>query len=86
MARRIARVERSSATLEQSLTELADRVTDLEQGLLEQRRLSLRVAELADLVTELVGAAARGDEEFRRTLDRLAPPPTGTDGAARHDG
>lgn len=52
---------------------LESRLTDLEAGLQEQCRLSLRIAELSDIVTELVGAAARGGgPEFERVLDRYA--------------
>lgn len=46
-------------------------MAELEEDLQEQRRLNLRVAELTDLVTELVAAAARGEDEFRRVLGRL---------------
>ena len=59
--------------LEQMGRRTRRRVAALEDGLQEQRRLNLRVAELTDLVTELVGAAARGDDEFRRVLERLDP-------------
>ena len=48
-------------------------LAEFDEDLQEQRRLHLRIAELTDLVTELVGAAARGDEEFRRVLSRLDP-------------
>ncbi len=60
------------------------RVAALEEGLQEQRRLNLRVAELTDLVTELVAAAARGDDEFRRVLGRLDPA-VGRAADQRHD-
>ena len=48
-------------------------LAEFDEDLQEQRRLHLRIAELTDLVTELVGAAARGDDEFRRVLNRLDP-------------
>jgi len=48
-------------------------LAEFDEDLQEQRRLHLRIAELTDLVTELVGAAARGDDEFRRVLSRLDP-------------
>lgn len=67
LRRRITRLERQQARLEQALEE---RTAELARDLQEQRLLSLRVAELTDLVTELVGAAARGEAEFRRVLDK----------------
>jgi hypothetical protein len=63
--------------LETSSRRVRRRVAALEEGLQEQRRLNLRIAELTDLVTELVGAAARGEDEFRRVLGQL-------DAAAEH--
>ncbi|MGH3354392.1 MAG: DUF6752 domain-containing protein [Nocardioidaceae bacterium] len=52
---------------------LEARLAELEAELQEQRRLSLRVAELSDLVAELVGAAARGgDAEFQGVLARYS--------------
>lgn len=41
--------------------ELEARVRELEEGLQEQRELSLRVAELSDFVAEMLGAWARED-------------------------
>ena len=49
---------------------LRKRVADLEQEMQETRRLSRRVAELTDLVQELLlPAADRDDEKLRRLLD-----------------
>jgi hypothetical protein len=66
LAHRVVRLERGRVRIRR-------RVVALEEGLLEQRRLNLRVAELTDLVTELIGAAARGEDEFRRVLAKLDP-------------
>ena len=44
----------------------------LKEDLQEQRQLGLRVAHLTDLVTSLIGAAARGPEEFDRALAAYA--------------
>jgi hypothetical protein len=57
--------------LERSGRRVRRRVAALEEGLYEQRRLNLRIAELTDMVTDLIGAAARGEEEFRQVLARL---------------
>ena len=52
---RLARLEEALGGPDgQSLRELASEVTRLREGLHEERRLQLRVAELTDLVTELV--------------------------------
>lgn len=77
LARRVVRLEERGDQLE-------IQVAELEEDLQEQRRLNLRVAELTDLVTELVGAAARGDDEFRRVLSRLDPQ-GGRPADQRHD-
>jgi hypothetical protein len=71
--------------LERSGRRVRRRVAALEEGLQEQRRLNLRVAELTDLVTELVGAAARGEDEFRRVLAKLDPA-GGHEADQQHDG
>jgi hypothetical protein len=71
--------------LETSSRRVRRRVAALEEGLQEQRRLNLRVAELTDVVTELVGAAARGEDEFRRVLSQLDPAGAG-EPDQRHDG
>jgi hypothetical protein len=44
----------------------------LREDLLEQRQLGLQVAHLTDVVTSLIGAAARGPEEFDRALAAYA--------------
>jgi hypothetical protein len=66
--RRISRLEVQQKRTRKALSA---RLAELETSLQEQRRLSLRVAELTDIVTELVGAAARGGgAEFERALER----------------
>ena len=40
----------------------------MREELLEQRLQSHQVAELSDLLTSLIGAAARGPEEFDQAL------------------
>ena len=50
-------------------------MADLEHSLHEERQLQRRVAELADVVSELlVPAMDRDDERVRAALDRLDPP------------
>jgi hypothetical protein len=62
----------SHPQLRKRIAEVEARVGEVEEGLQENRLLSLRVAELTDVVTNLVGAAARGEDEFRRALDDYA--------------
>ncbi len=70
MAKRIARLEASLSRIQERLDA---RLTEIEQGMEEQRELNVRVAQLTDLVTELIAAAAAtGDPEFNRILDRYA--------------
>lgn len=69
LMKRIVELER---TQQETRASLEARIKDVEEGLQESRRLSLRVAELTDLMSELIGAAARGDDEFRRVLDKYA--------------
>jgi hypothetical protein len=53
---------------------LRQRVADLEKEVQELRRLSHRLAELTDLVQEiLVPAVGRDDERLRRLLDDYDP-------------
>lgn len=67
---RMRRLAERQAEIERTLEA---RVTELEASLTEQRRLSLRVAELSDMVAELIGAAARdGSPEFERVLAKYA--------------
>jgi len=47
-------------------------IAALREDLQEERRLGLKVAHLTDLVTSLIGAAARGPEEFDRALATYA--------------
>lgn len=54
---RVEEVEQQVRSLEQRLADLdqgAQQLRELREGLHEERRLSLRIAELTDLVTELV--------------------------------
>ena len=55
--------------LRNRIDKLQHEVAELREELQEQRLLSLKVAELSDLVTSLIGAAARGQEEFDRALE-----------------
>lgn len=60
--------------LRQQVQRLRRRVVDLEQEVQELRRQSSRLAELADLVQELlVPAAKRDDERVRQLLDDYDP-------------
>jgi hypothetical protein len=58
--------------LQKRIAAVEARVGEVEEGLQQNRQLSLRVAELTDVVTHLIGAAARGEDEFRRALDDYA--------------
>ena len=59
------RVDETQGRLDEALPRLAD-------GLLEERRLNLRIAELTDLVTEIVLPLHDRDID-PRSLQRLAP-------------
>ena len=62
--------QQEGRALRQQVARLRKRVLDLEQEVQELRRLSHRVAELADLVQELlVPAAKRDDERLKELLD-----------------
>jgi hypothetical protein len=66
--------EQEGRALRQQVARLRKRVLDLEQEVQELRRLSHRVAELADLVQELlVPAAKRDDERLKELLDDYDP-------------
>jgi len=54
------------------IEELEKEITGLREELLEQRLVSHQVAELSDLLTSLIGAAARGPEEFDQALAAYA--------------
>lgn len=63
-------------TLERRSRRQAGRIAELEAQLVEERRLHRRVAELADVMTELVPATARDDDRVRAalaTLDEISP-------------
>jgi prefoldin subunit 5 len=65
VAKRLARV----VGLDEELRRLRDRVAVLEREVQETRRLHQRLAELADVVTEvLVPAADREDDKIRAIL------------------
>ena len=60
--------------LRQPVARLRKRLVDLEKEVQELRRLSHRLAELTDLVQELlVPAARRDDERVRELLDEYDP-------------
>jgi hypothetical protein len=64
-AKRLARV----TGVDQELRQLLDRVDTLEREVQEARRLHQRLAELTDVVTEvLVPAADRDDDKIRAIL------------------
>lgn len=55
------------------LAELAQRVTELELEVQENRQLNIRLAELTDVVQELLlPIAQRDDERLNEVLDRYA--------------
>lgn len=59
--------------LEQAVSELRRRVSELEQEMQESRRLNRRLAELTDVVQELlVPIAERDEEKLRATLERYS--------------
>lgn len=68
LVRRVRRLEKRVEGLER---ELVRRLEELEEGLLEQRALSQRIAVLGDLVAEVVSATVRGDrDDLEAALDR----------------
>jgi hypothetical protein len=74
---RFARLTRSSVTAVTSrgsdIAELRDRVQELEEEVRECRRLNRRVAELTDVVAELLLPAAQQDENgLRERLERYS--------------
>ncbi len=61
------------AELRAELEQVRTRLARSEREVQELRALGFRVAELADLVTELLaGAAAEGGPAFRQAVDRYA--------------
>jgi hypothetical protein len=58
--------------LRRRIEKLEKEVAGLREELLEQRLVSHQVAELSDLLTSLIGAAARGPEEFDQALAAYA--------------
>ena len=63
------RLRRRLRRQERELEALRDRVALLEDEVQEARQLGLRVAELGDVVAELLGCIAAGDDErFRQAL------------------
>ena len=70
----ISEHEQQGRALRQQVARLRKRVVDLEQEVQELRRLSHRLAELADVVQELlVPAAKRDDERLKELLDDYDP-------------
>ena len=66
--------QQDGLALRQQVARLRKRVVDLEQEVQELRRLSPRLAELADLGQELlVPAAKRYDERLKELLDGYDP-------------
>ena len=57
----------------QQIALLKERVAELESEMQETRRLNLRVAELTDIVQELlIPIAQRDEDELRRRLERYS--------------
>jgi C4-dicarboxylate-specific signal transduction histidine kinase len=72
LARARSRRRRHAAMTAEQGRRLAERVTVLEAGLEESRRLNQRLADVVDVVTEvLVPAADRDDERLRKALANL---------------
>lgn len=71
LARRVVR--KAGAVERGEIDELRRRVESLETQLQESRRLNLRVAELLDVVQELlVPVAARDEDRIRAVLDEYS--------------
>jgi predicted RNase H-like nuclease (RuvC/YqgF family) len=69
----VARLTDEVADLRQQVTRQRRRIEELEQEVTEARRLNRRIAELTDVVQELlVPLADRDDERLRERLDRYA--------------
>jgi hypothetical protein len=67
---RVGELEQKVEDLERRLR---TRVSQLEEGMREQRALSQRLAVLSDFVAEVLGASARGDrEELQAALARYS--------------
>ena len=69
---RLEAEEQAGAELRRRVDELDRRVGELQDGLHESRRLNLRIAELTDLVTEIVLPLHDRDID-PQSLQRLAP-------------
>lgn len=66
---RLRGVEARSRRLQTRVSELEDRVRSLEEEVTEARRLNKRIAELTDLVGEvLLPASSRDDEDVHQRL------------------
>jgi SMC interacting uncharacterized protein involved in chromosome segregation len=69
----VARLTDEVADLRQQVTRQRRRIEELEQEVTEARRLNRRIAELTDVVQELlVPVADRDDERLRERLDGYA--------------
>jgi len=69
-SQQLRRLRRRVAVLEREVTQQQTdpRIEQLEDEIQELRALSARVAELADLVTEVLAVNARQDPELKRVL------------------
>jgi hypothetical protein len=69
----VARLTGEVADLRQQMTRQRRRIEELEQEVTEARRLNRRIAELTDVVQQLLlPVADRDDERLRELLDRYA--------------
>lgn len=72
-AQRIEKLEHSQRAAEQQIRDLQDRVASLEAEVQEARRLNRYVAEVTDVVQEvLLPAANRDDDRLKEFLTRYA--------------
>jgi hypothetical protein len=63
-----------TATGDRDYEKLAERVRQLEEDIVESRQLNKRIAELADVVAEvLLPAEQRNDEDVRKRLAKYDP-------------
>lgn len=73
LQRRVIKAERRAAAAERQVKALRDRVARLEAEVQEGRRLNRRVAEITDVVEEvLLPATNRDEERMQRALDKYA--------------
>ena len=73
IVRKAADAALMSAASRRQVAQLARRVTDLETEVQESRRLNRRVAELTDVVQELlIPVEQRDEQKLRQALERYA--------------